>query len=99
MLPTWSHTSRTAGQTAPAEPRSIAPHDITPRQLECLAWVRQGKSATDIGIILGISGRTVESHLARVCEHLSVKTRLQAVLKAQAIGLISGSARRLTQLG
>lgn len=82
------------GDNSPSSPsgntsRSFGSVDITARQLECLLWVQAGKSATDIGGILGISGRTVESHLARVCEHLGVKTRLQAVLKAQAMGLIS----------
>lgn len=74
------------------EQRSFGPPrlgEVTERQLECLAWVQAGKSAPDIGVILGISGRTVDSHLARVCEHLGVRTRLQAVLKAQALGLIS----------
>lgn len=61
---------------------------VTERQLECLAWVQEGKSATDIGSILGISGRTVEGHLAKLCEHLGVRTRVQAVLKAQQLGLL-----------
>ncbi|OYX36583.1 MAG: hypothetical protein B7Y99_01020 [Caulobacterales bacterium 32-69-10] len=61
---------------------------MTARQLECLHWVQQGKSATDIGGILGISGRTVEGHLQKVCNHLGVRTRFQAVLKARDLGLI-----------
>lgn len=66
------------------------PHDldITERQLECLAWTQEGKSATDIGLILGISGRTVEGHLAKVCEHLGVRTRIQAVIKAMDLGFL-----------
>ena len=79
----------TGGSPLPhTEPRSFTSREITQRQLECLVWVQQGKSAADIGVILGISGRTVESHLARLCEHLGVRTRLQAVLRAQALGLI-----------
>ncbi|MBS0412279.1 MAG: helix-turn-helix transcriptional regulator [Proteobacteria bacterium] len=58
------------------------------RQLECLQWVQQGKSASEIGIILGISSRTVEGHLAHVCEILGVRTRIQAVLLAQDLGLL-----------
>jgi DNA-binding CsgD family transcriptional regulator len=65
---------------------------ITPRQIECLAWVQQGKSASDIGGILGISGRTVEGHLSKLCDHLGVKTRLQAVLKARDLGLFGTDA-------
>lgn len=64
---------------------------ITPRQLECLAWVQEGKSATDIGAILGLSGRTVEGHLIKLCGHLGVKTRVQAVVLARELGLIGQS--------
>lgn len=74
----------------------VALHAITYRQLQCLAWVQEGKSAGDIGVILGISGRTVDSHLARLCEHLGVRTRLQAVLKARELDLLPLPHRRDT---
>jgi DNA-binding CsgD family transcriptional regulator len=81
------------------EPRSFHPRPqtqsqlfsarlITDRQLQCLAWVQEGKSATDIGSILGLSGRTVEKHLIKLCGHLGVKTRVQAVVRARELGLI-----------
>lgn len=73
------------------EYRSFAPRRITDRQLECLAWVQEGKSATDIGAILGLSGRTVEKHLDKLCGHLGVKTRVQAVVRARELGLIGRS--------
>lgn len=84
------------------EPRSFGPQSdaasypgstrlITPRQLQCLAWVQEGKSATDIGSILGLSGRTVEGHLIKLCSHLGVKTRVQAVVRARELGLIGQS--------
>ena len=72
--------------------RSFAPRGITERQLQCLAWVQEGKSATDIGMILGLSGRTVEKHLIKLCGHLGVKTRVQAVVRARELGLINGHA-------
>lgn len=71
-----------------SEPRSFGPRAITERQLECLAWVQEGKSATDIGLILGLSGRTVEKHLIKLCGHLGVKTRVQAVVRARELGLL-----------
>lgn len=84
------------------EPRSFRPQFdaesypgsarlITPRQLQCLAWVQEGKSATDIGGILGLSGRTVEKHIIKVCGHLGVKTRIQAVVRARELGLLSAN--------
>lgn len=76
-------------QKAASEERSFAPIGITNRQLECLYWVQHGKSAKDIGGILGISSRTVEGHIIKICDHLGVKTRFQAVLKARDLGLLS----------
>lgn len=69
------------------ERRSFIAEGITFRQMQCLTWVQEGKSATDIGGILGISGRTVEKHISKLCEALGVRTRLQAVLKARDLGL------------
>jgi DNA-binding CsgD family transcriptional regulator len=77
--------------TLASEQRSFAPSRITQRQLECLDWVQQGKSASDIGGILGISSRTVEGHLLKVCDHFGVRTRFQAVLRARDMGLIPSS--------
>lgn len=65
---------------------------LSGRQLECLAWAQEGKSAGDIGQIIGISGRTVEGHLAKACEALGVRTRVQAVLRARDLGLLAGQA-------
>jgi DNA-binding CsgD family transcriptional regulator len=88
--------------TSPAmvsEPRgggaTIAPRlvtvclDLTARQVECLAWVAEGKSAIEIGMILGISARTVEKHIARACEIFGVNRRIQAVDQARRLGLIA----------
>ena len=61
---------------------------LTDRQRECLTWVRQGKSSTDIGVILGISGRVVDEHIAHACERLGVRTRMQAVFAASLNGYL-----------
>jgi len=61
---------------------------LTARQRECLYWTEQGKSARDIGVILGISRRTVEEHLALGCQVLGVRTRIQAVVAARGQGLL-----------
>jgi len=55
---------------------------LTDRQLECLRWISLGKSSADIGVILRISGRTVDYHVNAICERLGVRTRMQAVAQA-----------------
>lgn len=66
---------------------------LSPRQTECLFWVQEGKSSRDIGIILGVSHRIVERHVFRACHKLGVKTRLQAVIRARSLGIISDPPR------
>jgi LuxR family quorum sensing-dependent transcriptional regulator len=55
---------------------------LSPRQRECLQWVRAGKSDWEIGEILSISEHTVKDHIEKAREKLGVKTRNQAVLAA-----------------
>ena len=64
---------------------------LTTRQIECLAWVREGKSSADIGVILGLSRHTVDEHLTAACDRLGVRTRTQAVAEAIERGLLSVS--------
>ena len=64
---------------------------LTKRQIECLCWVREGKSSTDIGAILGLSPRSVDAYLAAACARLGVRTRTQAVVVATAKGLLPPS--------
>jgi LuxR family quorum-sensing system transcriptional regulator CciR len=68
------------------EPRSWRPK-LTARQRECLIWVEQGKSSSDIGVILGLSPETVNEHVGEACRRLGVRTRIQAVVSARALGL------------
>lgn len=55
---------------------------LTPRQREVLEWVGDGKTAQDIGLIMGLTAATVEKHLRLAREALAVDTTAQAVLKA-----------------
>lgn len=64
------------------------PARLTPRELECLRWAAQGKTAWDIGEITQLSSRTVESYLKSACLKLGAVTRAQAVASAVRHGLI-----------
>jgi len=61
---------------------------LSGREAECLLWVSRGKSSSDIGIILELSPRTVDSYLEKVCSKLQVRTRIEAVALAVRSGLI-----------
>ena len=61
---------------------------ITRRQQQVLELLADGCTIAQIGRRLAISPRTVESHVAKVYRTLSVRTRLQAVARAAALGVI-----------
>jgi DNA-binding CsgD family transcriptional regulator len=68
-----------------AKERYIAGVPLSPRELECLEWASQGKSAWEIGRILGISRHTAASYLDSAKEKLGVKTVVQAALRLAAV--------------
>lgn len=70
------------------EVRSVTPAPLPKRQQECLGWIQQGKSANDIGVILGISGRTVEGHIQKLRRYFDVPTKIQVVVRARELGLL-----------
>jgi DNA-binding CsgD family transcriptional regulator len=57
---------------------------LTPREFECLQWAARGKSAWEIGCILGITRRTAAFHLDNVRAKLGVRTIAQAVARLAA---------------
>jgi DNA-binding NarL/FixJ family response regulator len=61
---------------------------LSPREMEVLRLVATGVSNKDIAERLVISEGTVKNHLSSILSKLSVKDRLQAVIKARELGLI-----------
>lgn len=67
---------------------------LSERHLEILGLAQEGKSAGDIGQIIGLSGRTVEWHLANIYAALGVRTRVQAVVRARELGILQPAQRQ-----
>ena len=61
---------------------------LTPRELECLRWTMEGKTAWEVGSILGISERTAVLHTHNAMHKLGCVNKHQAVIKALRLGLI-----------
>lgn len=74
----------------PAEgtPGAPAPRLLTPRQLEVLQLLAEGKSTSQIASELYLSKTTVRNHIASLLAGLGVHTRVQAVVTAGRRGLI-----------
>ncbi len=54
---------------------------LSPREFECLEWAAQGKTAWEIGCILGISRRTAVFHLENAKTKLGVHSIVQAAAR------------------
>ena len=62
--------------------------NLTPREVESLRWTMDGKTAWEVGNILGISERTAVLHVNNAMHKLGCINKHQAVLKALRLGLI-----------
>ena len=71
----------------PAAPDNEVPA-LTPREVESLRWTMDGKTAWEVGNILGISERTAVLHVNNAMHKLGCVNKHQAVLKALRLGLI-----------
>ena len=72
----------------PAEPDDAGPERLTTRELEVLRLMGGGGSVPDIARVLNISLNTCRSHVRAVHTKLDVSTQLEAVVKAQRLGLL-----------
>ena len=61
--------------------------ELTGRQREVLQLLAEGKSAKEIGGLLGISARTVETHKYKMMDDLGLKTSAELVQYAVKTGL------------
>jgi DNA-binding NarL/FixJ family response regulator len=63
-----------------AEP--LAMLGLTPRATEALLWLAQGKTNSEIAMILGVTESTVKKYVQEMFEKLSVETRGGATMRA-----------------
>jgi DNA-binding NarL/FixJ family response regulator len=61
---------------------------LNDREAEILTWVGRGMGSTEIGRLLHLSKRTVDFHVDNARRKLGAGTRVEAVLRATASGLI-----------
>ena len=62
--------------------------ELTPRQMEVLELLAEGKSAKEIGQALYLSQSTVRNHVRSLLQALGAHSQLEALAKARQIGLL-----------
>jgi PAS domain S-box-containing protein len=76
-----------APRRRPVPDRRREPH-LTPRQRETLMLLGEGASTEMIAEHLGVARETARNHIRAVLRELGARTRLEAVVEAQARGLL-----------
>jgi DNA-binding NarL/FixJ family response regulator len=75
---------------APRTPRGPGLKDLTPREREVLHHLARGYAYKQIGARLGISARTVESHVGAVLRKLQLSSRHEVTHWVVSHGLLDG---------
>jgi DNA-binding NarL/FixJ family response regulator len=72
------------------EPAALLPGEtLTPRQREVLQLIAEGHTVKEIGRLLGVSEKTVETHRMQLMERLNIHDVAGLVRYAVRIGLVS----------
>ncbi len=84
-----------AGVEAATGPYMVDPNEhfvpLSPREMEILQFVTQGKSNKEIAQSLGISHQTVKNHMTSILKKLDVRDRTQAAVYALKRGWVRTS--------
>lgn len=83
---------RGVAAAAVATPAAPAGRLLSPRELEVLQMLRDGRSTSAIATALGITSRTVKFHVAAILEKLGAEDRMGAIVKAFDLGLLKPSS-------
>ena len=62
---------------------------VSQREIECASWCLKGKSAEETGVILGISKKTVEVHLANLKKKFNCFKQSELTYKLSKLGVLN----------
>lgn len=85
LVATWR--SRYGSEPAPQAPSAPTAGALTPREGDILKLIAGGLSNKEIARDLAITPETVKSHVKHIFTKLNVERRVQAVSRAQVLGL------------
>jgi DNA-binding CsgD family transcriptional regulator len=87
----WVRDCELREKVPPPAPKGMR---VTRRELECLKWVKEGKTNWEISCIVGIAERTVEFHIGNAAKKLQATNRVAAVVTALQRGLLQRAVGR-----
>jgi LuxR family transcriptional regulator len=83
-----SHVANDTIQNMAVRHENGSRQELSAREREVMRWTAAGKTAYEVGRILGITTRTVNFHVASVLEKLDVPNKTQAAVKATVLDLM-----------
>jgi DNA-binding NarL/FixJ family response regulator len=83
----------TAFSGATLDAARTAPRPPSPREVEVIGLIQRGATSDEIGLRLGISARTVESHVRRLFDRYGVVSRAELAVLAVEEGWIEAMTR------
>lgn len=63
----------------PVPPAAAPGSPLTEREREVLRLLTQGRDDREVAVLLGVTERAIESHVAAICEKLGAESRAQAI--------------------
>jgi DNA-binding NarL/FixJ family response regulator len=76
------------GEPVPAAPDARSTAGLSERELQVIAHLSTGARNSEIGHALLLSPQTIKHHVGSAYRKLGVHTRLEAVMRAQQLGLL-----------
>lgn len=67
---------------------TVCPTGLSDREREAMSWTADGKTASEIAPILGLTKRTVDFHINNAAKKLNASNKTHAVVNAMGLGLI-----------
>ncbi len=84
----FSRLARRAGGEAVGQPPSPSADNLTAKERSVLRFAASGRSNKEIAQEMGLSPRTVQTHLASVFSKMGVSSRTEAVIKGLRCGIL-----------
>lgn len=81
------HGAVFAQRSSEQKPQALL-EPLSLREAEVLRWTAQGKTASDVGMILGLTTRTVNFHISSAIRKLGTSNKTSAVVLATQRGFI-----------
>jgi DNA-binding CsgD family transcriptional regulator len=73
------------GDSRPVQSALADTSVLTDREAEVAFWIAEGKTNSEIGLILGMATRTVEKHVEHLLEKLRVENRTTAAIQLRTL--------------